>query len=98
MPLLNSATREEDVRAAGRKPYRLLDELPEISVGDSDQGIFAQRDNLDTLKPKLPFYAGQVTCIYIDGRSPSHLEKRHCELRTDQTAYNFTLYCYRRIQ
>ena len=67
MPTLNWLTREEDVRAAGRAPYRLLEEVSDLSVGDRDSGnMLIQGDNLEALKALLPFYAGRVKCIYID--------------------------------
>ncbi|MFW2545465.1 site-specific DNA-methyltransferase [Primorskyibacter sp. 2E107] len=66
MPLLHWLTRDEDLRAADRVPYRLLDEVPELSQGDGDQGLLVQGDNLEALKALLPFYAGKVKCIYID--------------------------------
>jgi len=67
MPILNWLTRDEDVRAAQRVPYRLLEEVPELSAGDGDAGnMLIQGDNLEALKALLPFYAGQVKCIYID--------------------------------
>ncbi len=67
MPTLNWLTREEDIGAAGRVPYRLLEEFPELSAGQRDPGnMLIQGDNLETLKALLPFYAGRVNCIYID--------------------------------
>lgn len=67
MPILSWLTRDEDIRAAGRVPYRLLDEVPELGAGDPDTGnMLIQGDNLEALKSLLPFYAGQVKCIYID--------------------------------
>jgi adenine-specific DNA-methyltransferase len=67
MPILQWLTREEDVRAASRVPYRLLEEAPELSAGDRDVGnMLIQGDNLEALKALLPFYAGRVKCIYID--------------------------------
>ncbi|EDZ47401.1 adenine specific DNA methylase Mod [Rhodobacterales bacterium Y4I] len=66
MPLLDWLTRDEDLRAADKVPYRLLDEVPDLSQGDGVQGLLVQGDNLDALKALLPFYAGQVKCIYID--------------------------------
>ena len=70
MPLLNWLTRDEDLRAADQVPYRLLDEVPELSRGGGDgpdQGnLLVQGDNLEALKALLPFYAGRVKCIYID--------------------------------
>lgn len=66
MPLLDWLTRDKDVRAADRVPYRLLDAVPELSHGTGDDGLLVQGDNLDALKALLPFYAGRVKCIYID--------------------------------
>ena len=67
MPILSWLTRDEDIRAAGRVPYRLLEEVSELGAGDPDTGnMLIQGDNLETLKSLLPFYAGQVKCIYID--------------------------------
>jgi adenine-specific DNA-methyltransferase len=34
MPILNWLTRDEDVRAAARVPYRLLEEAPDLSAGE----------------------------------------------------------------
>jgi len=67
MPTLRWLTRDEDVKAADDVPYRLLEEIPELSYGDRDTGnMLIQGDNLDALKALLPYYAGQVKCIYID--------------------------------
>ncbi|APG48227.1 site-specific DNA-methyltransferase [Phaeobacter porticola] len=67
MPTLQWLTRDEDVRAAEKVPYRLLEEDPALGYGDRDTGnMLIQGDNLDALKALLPYYAGQVKCIYID--------------------------------
>ena len=67
MPTLRWLTRDEDVRAAEKVPYRLLEEVPELGFGDRDSGnMLIQGDNLDALKALLPYYAGRVKCIYID--------------------------------
>ena len=67
MPTLRWLTRDEDVRAAEKVPYRLLEEVPELGYGDRDAGnMLIQGDNLEALKALLPYYAGQVKCIYID--------------------------------
>lgn len=67
MPILKWLTRDEDVRATERVPYRLIEEVPELSYGANDgDNMLIQGDNLDALKALLPYYAGQVKCIYID--------------------------------
>lgn len=48
-------------------PYRLVHCDGELSAGDPDAGnLLVQGDNLEALKALLPYYAGQVKCIYID--------------------------------
>ena len=67
MPTLNWLTKDVDIRAASRAPYRLLEEVSDLSAGNLESGnILIQGDNLQALKALLPFYAGQVKCIYID--------------------------------
>ena len=67
MPTLNWLTRDEDIGAARRAPYRLLEEVSNLSKGDTATGnMLVQGDNLEALKALLPFYAGRVKCIYID--------------------------------
>ena len=65
MPILQWLTREKDLRAAGRAPYRLLEEVERYGDG-SPQNMLIQGDNLEALKALLPYYAGKVKCIYID--------------------------------
>lgn len=67
MPTLSWLTRDEDIGAARKVPYRLLEEMPALSAGDRDLGdMLIQGDNLEALKALLPFHAGRVKCIYID--------------------------------
>lgn len=67
MPILQWLTRKDDVEAASHVPYRVLEEVPELSYGSPDtENMLIQGDNLDALKALLPYYAGQVKCIYID--------------------------------
>jgi len=48
-------------------PYRLIRSEEKLSVGDPGSGnLLVQGDNLLALKALLPYYAGQVKCIYID--------------------------------
>lgn len=45
----------------------MLKDVPELSCGESGSGnLIVQGDNLVALKALLPYYAGQVKCIYID--------------------------------
>ena len=48
-------------------PFHLLKDVPELACGDPGSGnLIVQGDNLVALKALLPYYAGQVKCIYID--------------------------------
>ena len=48
-------------------PFHLLQDVPELSVGDPGSGnLLVEADNLLALKALLPYYTGQVKCIYID--------------------------------
>jgi adenine-specific DNA-methyltransferase len=67
MPTLRWLTREQDIKASGAVPYRLLEEVPDLGYGDAETGnMIIQGDNLEALKALLPYYAGRVKCIYID--------------------------------
>src|SRR3954463_11642473 len=67
MPTLEWLTRNQDLTTADKVPYRLLEEVPDLGAGDHEtENMLIQGDNLDALKALLPFYAGQVKCIYID--------------------------------
>lgn len=67
MPTLTWLTRDRDLKSSQHAPYRLLEAVPELSAGDADSGnMLIQGDNLDALKALLPYYAGQVKCIYIN--------------------------------
>ena len=60
-------SRSEDVLAAAKVPYRMLEAVPELDGGNADpSNMLIEGDNLDGLKALLPFYAGRVKCIYID--------------------------------
>jgi len=67
MPTLQWLSRDEDVKAAERVPYRLLEAQPELAGGNADgANMLIRGDNLDALKALLPYYAGRVKCCYID--------------------------------
>ena len=55
MPILHWLTRDEDIRAVSRTPYRLLEETHDLSGGDIDsENMLVQGDNLEALKALLP--------------------------------------------
>jgi DNA modification methylase len=67
MPTLNWIGKEAVVNHHKQVPFRLLKDVPELACGDPGEGnLIVQGDNLVALKALLPYYAGQVKCIYID--------------------------------
>jgi len=67
MPSLNWIGKDAVVKHHKDVPFRLLEPVPDLSVGDAASGnLIVQGDNLHALKALLPRYAGQVKCIYID--------------------------------
>ncbi|MDR3049230.1 MAG: site-specific DNA-methyltransferase [Elusimicrobiota bacterium] len=67
MPTLQWLTKDDDLKIVQKTPYRLLEEVENLGYGDkSASNMLIQGDNLEALKALLPFYAGQVKCIYID--------------------------------
>jgi DNA modification methylase len=76
MPTLNWIGKDAVVNHHKEVPFRLLKCNEKLSVGSprlSGEGhggevgnLLVQGDNLEALKALLPYYAGQVKCIYID--------------------------------
>lgn len=67
MPILHWLNDEEARKTSSRVPYRLLEADTTLSYGDPNtENMLIQGDNLEALKALLPYYAGQVKCIYID--------------------------------
>jgi adenine-specific DNA-methyltransferase len=67
MPTLHWIGKEAVVNHHQRVPFHLLKDVPTLSCGQPGDGnLIVQGDNLVSLKALLPYYAGQVKCIYID--------------------------------
>jgi len=67
MPTLNWIGRKAVENHHRQVPFHLLRDEPELSVGEPGTGnLLVEGDNLLALKALLPYYAGQVKCIYID--------------------------------
>ena len=67
MPTLNWIGKAAVVEHHKQVPFRLLKCRDDLSVGDPQAGnLLVQGDNLEALKALLPYYAGQLKCIYID--------------------------------
>lgn len=67
MPTLNWIGKEAVVSHHQKVPFHLLKDVPDLACGEPGDGnLIVQGDNLVALKALLPYYAGQVKCIYID--------------------------------
>ena len=80
MPTLDWLNRASAFTTAARVPYRLLEQVsvhtssvvaPSPLWGEGrgeglHDNLLIQGDNLEALKALLPFYRGQVKCIFID--------------------------------
>lgn len=67
MPILNWLNKEQAVTTARNCPYRLLEQVPELSYGEQDaDNMLIQGDNLEALKALLPTHKGRVKCIFVD--------------------------------
>src|SRR5574341_390799 len=67
MPTLNWIGKEAVVNHHLQVPFHLLKDVPDLACGQPGDGnLIVQGDNLIALKALLPYYAGQVKCVYID--------------------------------
>ncbi|MBQ9368197.1 MAG: site-specific DNA-methyltransferase [Victivallales bacterium] len=77
MPLLEWLGRDKATTADKAVPLKILREEASLGYGvqgvttasspsDLPHGVLVHGDNLEALKALLPFYAGEVKCIYID--------------------------------
>ena len=65
MPTLDWLNRQDAFTTSARVPYRLLEPVSAHGTADAENPLI-QGDNLEALKALLPFYRGQVKCIFID--------------------------------
>lgn len=64
MPFLDWINKNQAKDSSREVPYHLLKQ--EAVYGDGQDNLLIQGDNLLALKALVPFYAGQVKCIFID--------------------------------
>ena len=64
MPFLDWVNKNQAKETSRDVPYHLLHQ--EQTFGDTSDNLLIQGDNLLALKALVPFYAGQVKCIFID--------------------------------
>ena len=64
MPFLDWVNKNQAKDTTREVPYHLLKQ--EAVYGEGSENLLIQGDNLLALKALIPFYAGQVKCIFID--------------------------------
>jgi adenine-specific DNA-methyltransferase len=65
MPILDWVNKAQATISTDAVPYHLL-QLKSSHGDDANENLLIQGDNLLALKALLPFYRGQVKCIFID--------------------------------
>jgi adenine-specific DNA-methyltransferase len=93
MPTLRWLNDEEARKTSSQIPYRLLEAEPKLSYGDSEtENMLIQGDNLEALKALLPYYAGQVKCIYIDPPYNTHSAFEHYDDNLEHSTWLSMMY------
>ena len=93
MPILHWLNDEEARKTSSRVPYRLLEADGALSVGDPNtENMLIQGDNLEALKALLPYYAGQVKCIYIDPPYNTQSAFEHYDDNLEHSIWLSTMY------
>ena len=93
MPILHWLNDEEARKTSSRVPYRLLEADDAHSYGDPNvENMLIQGDNLEALKALLPYYAGQVKCIYIDPPYNTRSAFEHYDDNLEHSIWLSTIY------
>lgn len=66
MPILEWLNKGEATKVTKKLPYRMLKANAELSYGEQNENMIIKGDNLEALQALLPYYKGQIKCIYID--------------------------------
>ncbi len=66
MPKLDWIGKQYVVNHTDEVPFRLLERIPEASVGEDSGNVIVHGDNLEALKTLLPYYRERVKLVFID--------------------------------
>lgn len=91
MPLLDWVNKAQAVEAASKVPYRLL-QFRSAHGDESADNLLIQGDNLAALKALLPFYRGQVKCIYIDPPYNTQVAFEHYDDKLEHSQWLSMMY------
>lgn len=94
MPFLDWVNKPQATRSAQEVPYHLLRQVS--AHGDVDgpyaDNLLVQGDNLLALKALLPFYRGQVKCIFIDPPYNTQSAFEHYDDRLEHSQWLSMMY------
>lgn len=91
MPFLHWVNKNHAKKVVRDVPYHLL-KLESVHGDPADTNLLIQGDNLLALKALVPFYAGQVKCIYIDPPYNTQSAFEHYDDRLEHSQWLSTLY------
>ncbi len=102
MPILHWLNDEEARKTSSRVPYRLLEADAALSymrpdrfdkpIRSGNENMLIQGDNLEALKALLPYYAGQVKCIFIDPPYNTQSAFEHYDDNLEHSIWLSTMY------
>ncbi|MGF6858357.1 site-specific DNA-methyltransferase [Paraburkholderia sp. CI3] len=93
MPFLDWVNKNQAKDTAREVPYHMLQR--ERTYGDADaatENLLIQGDNLLALKALIPFYAGQVKCIFIDPPYNTQSAFEHYDDRLEHSQWLSMMY------
>ena len=81
MPKLDWVGKQYVVNHVDDVPFRLLQQLPDSSMGESSGNMIVHGDNLEALKALMPYYRERVKLVFIDPpRNAAHYTPPHIHL------------------
>ena len=93
MPMLNWMGREKAAKATKDVVMKILREEKSLGYGNAAKdNILVHGDNLEALKALLPFYAGEVKCIYIDPPYNTDSAFEHCDDNLEHSTWLNMMY------
>ena len=94
MPFLDWVNKRQATRSAQDVPYHLLRQVSAHgdTTGAYADNLLVQGDNLLALKALLPFYRGQVKCIFIDPPYNTQSAFEHYDDRLERSQWLSMMY------
>lgn len=90
MPFLDWVNKNQAKDTTREVPYHLLKQ--EAVYGEGSENLLIQGDNLLALKALIPFYAGQVKCIFIDPPYNTQSAFEHYDDRLEHSQWLSMMY------